>query len=67
MPSGHWWYSNIPVQIESELRSRLEAVPKGKLIGYYSDMYKVEFGLPKFAMYRRTLARVLARFVDPAA
>jgi len=65
-PSGHWWYSNVPVQIEYELRSRLEAVPKGKLIGYYSDMYKVEFGLPKFAMYRRTLARVLARdLVEP--
>jgi glucuronate isomerase len=28
-------------------------------------MYKVEFGLPKFNMYRRVLARVLAReFVE---
>lgn len=64
-PSGHWWYANVPVHIEYELRSRLEAVPKGKLIGYYSDMYKVEFGLPKFGMYRRMLARVLAReFVE---
>jgi glucuronate isomerase len=28
-------------------------------------MYKVEFGLPKFNMYRRSLARVLARdFVE---
>ena len=26
----------------------------------YSDMYKLEFALPKFAMYRRILARVLA-------
>lgn len=65
-PSGHWWYSNVPAHIEYELRARLEAVPKGKLIGYYSDMYKVEFGLPKFNMYRRTLARVLARdLVEP--
>ena len=64
-PSGHWWYSNIPVHIEHELRARLEAVPKVKLIGYYSDMYKVEFGLPKFNMYRRILARVLAvHFVE---
>jgi len=66
VPSGHWWYLNVPVHIEYELRARLEAVPKGKLIGYYSDMYKVEFGLPKFNMYRRVLARVLAReFVEP--
>ncbi len=64
-PSGHWWYANIPAHIEHDLRARLEAVPKVKLIGYYSDMYKVEFGLPKFNMYRRILARVLAReFVE---
>jgi len=65
-PCGHWWYANLPVHIEHDLRQRLEAVPKGKLIGYFSDMYKVEFGLPKFNMYRRILARVLARdFVEP--
>ena len=65
-PSGHWWYLNVPVHIAYELRARLEAVPQTKLIGYYSDMYKVEFGLPKFSMYRRVLTRVLAReFVEP--
>jgi len=64
--SGHWWYSNIPAYIETDLRARLQAVPKTKQIGYYSDMYKLEFGLPKFNMYRRILARVLADdFVRP--
>lgn len=58
--SGHWWYSNIPAYITVDLRARLQAVPKTKQIGYYSDMYKLEFGLPKFNMYRRVLARVLA-------
>jgi glucuronate isomerase len=58
--SGHWWYSNIPVHIEADLRARLQAVPKTKQIGYYSDMYKLEFGLPKYNMYRRILASVLA-------
>lgn len=58
--SGHWWYSNIPVYIEQDTRARLQAVPKTKQIGYYSDMYKLEFGLPKFNMYRRILAKVLA-------
>jgi len=57
---GHWWYSNIPVYIERDTRARLQAVPKTKQIGYYSDMYKLEFGLPKFNMYRRVLARILA-------
>ncbi|MFQ5731003.1 MAG: amidohydrolase, partial [Planctomycetaceae bacterium] len=58
--NGHWWYSNIPAYIRGDCRSRLQAVPRNKQIGYYSDMYKLEFALPKFAMYRRVLASVLA-------
>ena len=58
--SGHWWYSNIPAYIEQDARARLQAVPKTKQIGYYSDMYKLEFGLPKYNTYRRVLAKVLA-------
>ena len=58
--SGHWWYSNIPIYIERDTRARLQAVPSTKQIAYYSDMYKLEFALPKFAMYRRILAKVLA-------
>ncbi len=58
--NGHWWYSNIPAYIEIDTRGRLQAVPRTKQIGYYSDMYKLEFALPKFGMYRRILAKVLA-------
>jgi len=62
--NGHWWYSNTPAFIEHDLCARLEAVPRTKQIGYYSDMYKLEFALPKFSMYKRILAKVLAeRFV----
>jgi len=62
--NGHWWYSNTPAYIEHDLSARLEAVPQTKQIGYYSDMYKLEFALPKFNMYKRILAKVLAeRFV----
>jgi glucuronate isomerase len=57
---GHWWYSNIPAYIEQDLRTRLQAVPKTKQLGYYSDAYKLEFVLPKFNMYRRILSQVLA-------
>ena len=58
--NGHWWYSNTPTFIEHDTAARMEAVPKTKQIGYYSDMYKLEFALPKFAMYKRILAKVLA-------
>ena len=58
--SGHWWYSNIPAYVEQDCRARLQAVPKTKQIGYYSDAYKLEFLLPKYNMYRRLVAQVLA-------
>jgi glucuronate isomerase len=62
--NGHWWYSNTPTYIEHDASARLEALPRTKQIGYYSDMYKLEFALPKFAMYKRVLAKILAeRFV----
>jgi glucuronate isomerase len=60
VPLGHWWYSNVPAFIAADLRARLQAVPKTKLVGYYSDAYKLEFILPKFNMYRRILAETLA-------
>ena len=56
---GHWWYSNVPAYIRGDTQARLQAVPRTKQIGYYSDMYKLEFALPKFNMYRRILADVL--------
>lgn len=57
---GHWWYSNTPSFITRDLTARLEAIPRNKQIGYYSDMYKLEFALPKFNMFKRCLAHVLA-------
>ena len=60
VPNGHWWYSNIPPYIAADLRARLQAVPKTKQIGCYSDAYKLEFVLPKFNMYRKILAETLA-------
>jgi glucuronate isomerase len=60
LPLGHWWYANVPAFIAGDLRARLQALPKVKLLGYYSDAYKLEFIAPKFHMYRRVLAEVLA-------
>src|SRR5262249_60485904 len=60
LPMGHWWYANVPVFIANDLRARLQALPKLKLLGYYSDAYKLEFIAPKFNMYRRILAEILA-------
>jgi glucuronate isomerase len=61
VPMGHWWYSNTPVYIASDLKARLGAVPRSKIVGYYSDAYKLEFVAPKFRMFERELARILAQ------
>jgi glucuronate isomerase len=63
-PSGHWWYSNQPIDIARELRRRLDVVPRNKLIGYYSDAYYLEFVLPKFRMYKFELAMALAERME---
>jgi len=60
--NGHWWYSNTPSIIERDAAHRLEAIPKSKQIGYYSDAYKLEFVAPKFDMYRKILAKVLTEY-----
>ncbi len=66
--SGHWWYANIPSLIEQDLRARLHGIPREKILGYYSDMYKLEFGPPKYFMFKQVLARVLAQdYVAPGA
>ena len=63
VPMGHWWYSNVPTFIAHDLTARLQAVPKTKQVGYYSDAYKLEFALPKFTMFRRILAQTLAETI----
>ena len=59
LTNGHWWYSNTPSFIRRDAAARLEAVPRNKQIGYYSDAYKLEFIAPKFEMYRNILAGIL--------
>lgn len=63
-PSGHWWFANQPVEIARELRRRLDVVPSGKLIGYFSDAYYLEFILPKFRMYKYELALALTERME---
>jgi glucuronate isomerase len=63
-PSGHWWYSNQPTDIAREIRRRLDVVPGGKIIGYFSDAYYLEFVLPKFRMYKFELATALAERME---
>jgi len=57
--SGHWWYSNIPAYIEQDA-APAACGAEDQADRYYSDAYKLEFVLPKYNMYRRILAQILA-------
>jgi glucuronate isomerase len=61
--NGHWWYSNTPTYIRHDLQARIDAIPRNKIIGYYSDAYKLEFILPKYRMFKRILADILAESI----
>ncbi|MFH0938051.1 MAG: glucuronate isomerase [Planctomycetota bacterium] len=63
-PMSHWWYCNNPVDIRRELRRRLDVLPRTKFIGFHSDVYSLEFALPKFNTYRLQLAIVLAERIE---
>jgi len=44
-------------------RAARSSTANQKQAGYYTDAYKLEFCLPKFAMYKRILAKILAEAV----
>jgi glucuronate isomerase len=65
--AGHGGRANFtPALLREATRVRLQTIPQTKLIGYFSNMNKLEFCLPQFNMYRRALAQALAEeFVLP--
>ncbi|HJT77107.1 MAG TPA: hypothetical protein VJ739_07895 [Gemmataceae bacterium] len=67
MACGHGGEAgDVPAAVGEVLRRRLQAVPQTKQIGYFTGMKRLEFGLPLFNQYRRTLADALATdFVRP--
>lgn len=58
---GHWSFSDVPTFVTHDLSARLQAIPRNKIIGYFSEAPTLEFVHPKFKMFKTSLARVLAR------
>ncbi len=63
-PSGFWWYTNQPAEINRETRRRIDSIPRNKVVGCFSDVYFIEGVLPKYNMYRFELSVVLAERVE---
>jgi len=58
--SGHWWYSNVPAYITSDLRARLQAVRRRSSSATTATRTSWSSCCRNIGTYRRVLAKVLA-------
>ncbi len=60
---GYWWYCFYPESILHQLLERLELIPMGKLCGFFSDAYVLEWIYGKAALVRKTTQEALEYMV----
>jgi hypothetical protein len=58
--AGYWWHNFFPDVIRQVMAERLDMVPAGKQVGFFSDAYCVEWTYAKAILVRKQMARVLA-------
>jgi glucuronate isomerase len=62
--AGYWWHNFFPASIRQVMAERLEMLPAGKQVGFFSDAYCVEWVYGKARLVRKQLARVLAERIE---
>ncbi len=62
--TGYWWYCFFPESIMQHLLERLQLIPMGKICGFFSDAYVLEWIYGKAALTRKMIAEVLNYMVD---
>ena len=60
---GYWWYCFYPESITGHLLERLQLLPMGKLCGFFSDAYVLEWIYGKAALVRKVTREVLESMV----
>jgi hypothetical protein len=58
--AGYWWHTFYPSLIRKSLETRLEMVPLGKIIGFFSDAYHAEWCHPKLKLVKTILGDILS-------
>jgi len=58
--AGYWWHTFYPSTIRRALEMRLEVVPAGKIVGFFSDAYHAEWCYPKLRLVKEILGDILA-------
>lgn len=62
--TGYWWYCFFPESIMQHLLERLQLIPMGKICGFFSDAYVLEWIYGKAALTRKMIAEALNYMVD---
>jgi len=62
--AGYWWHNFFPESIRQVLSTRLDMLPAGNLVGFFSDAYCVEWLYAKAVMVKTVMADVLAERVE---
>ena len=60
MMVGYWWHNFFPSAIRQIIDERLDMLPAGNQIGFFSDAYCAEWSYAKAFLVRRQFAAVLA-------
>lgn len=59
--AGYWWHNFFPSIIARVMDERLDMLPAGKQIGFFSDAYCIEWTYAKTVIVKRLMAQVLAK------
>jgi glucuronate isomerase len=62
--AGYWWHTLYPRLIRKSLELRLDAVPLGKIVGFFSDAYRAEWCYPKLKLVKQILGDLLVERVQ---
>ncbi|MGA2987029.1 MAG: hypothetical protein ABSG32_24790 [Terriglobia bacterium] len=57
--AGYWWHTLYPFYIRKSLETRLDMVPAGKIIAFFSDAYHCEWCWPKLRLVKQIMGEIL--------
>jgi len=60
---GYWWYCFFPESITQHILERIQLLPIGKVCGFFSDAYVLEWIYGKSALARKLTAEALDHMV----
>jgi hypothetical protein len=57
--AGYWWHTLYPHYIRKSIETRLDIVPAGKIVAFFSDAYHCEWCAPKLKLVKQIMGEVL--------